>query len=93
MTADSWIIQSLGAKKVRKAVEEAGLRRLGNALGVAGAGEFPDDQLRFVANGLELRVFDLLEGDDPEGLQAAATDVFQVARSLTCPEAPIEAAE
>jgi len=93
VTADSWIIQSLGAEKVRKAVEEAGRRRLRNALGVAGAGEFPDDQLRFVANGLELRVFDLLEGDDPEGLQAAATDAFQVARSLTCPEAPMEAAE
>lgn len=93
MTADSWIIQSLGAEKVRKAVEEAGRRRLRNALGVATAGEFPDDQLRFVANGLELRVFDLLEGDDPKVLQVVATDAFQVARSLTCPEAPIEAAE
>jgi len=93
VTADSWIIQSLGAEKVRKAVEEAGRRRLRKALGVAAAGGFPDDQLRFVANGLELRVLDLLEGDDPEVLQAAATDVFQVARSLTCPEAPIEAAE
>lgn len=93
MTADSWIIQSLGAEKVRKAVEEAGRRRLRNVLGLVGVGEFPDDQLRFVANGLELRVFDLLEGDNPEVLQAAATDAFQVARSLTCPEAPIEAAE
>ncbi|MBI2566066.1 MAG: DEAD/DEAH box helicase [Candidatus Schekmanbacteria bacterium] len=93
MTADSWIIQALGGEKVRKAVEEAGRRRLRNALGVDGAGEFPDDELRFVANGLELRVFGLLEGDNPEVLQAAATEAFQVARSLTCPEAPIEAAE
>lgn len=93
MTADSRIIQSLGAEKVRKALEEAGRRRLRNALGVAGAGEFPDDQLRFVANGLELRVFELLDRDNAEVLQAGAMDAFQVARSLTCPEAPIEAAE
>jgi len=92
MTADSWIIQSLGAEKVRKAVEEAGRRRLRAALGVEGTAAFPDDQLRFVANGLELRVFDLLEGDDPQVLQAAATEAFQLARSLTCPVAPIEAA-
>ena len=93
MTADSWIIQSLGSEKVRKAVEEAGRRRVRSALGVEGAGEFPDDQLRFVANGLELRVFELLEGDNAEVLQSAATDAFQVARALACPGAPIDAAE
>lgn len=93
MTADSWIIQSLGAEKVRKAVEEAGRRRLRKALGVEGAAAFSDHQLRFVANGLELRVFELLDGDNAEVLQAAATEAFQVARSLACPEAPIEAAE
>ena len=93
MTADSWIIQSLGAEKVRQAVEEAGRRRLRSALGVEAAGEFPDDQLRFVANGLELRVFELLEGDNAEVLQAAATNAFQVARALPCPAEPIEAAE
>jgi len=93
VTADSWIIQSLGAENVRRAVEEAGRRRLRHALGVEAVGEYPDDQLRFVANGLELRVFELLEGDNAEVLQAAATDAFQVARALACPEAPIEAAE
>ena len=93
MTADSWIIQSLGAEKIRRAVEEAGRRRLHRALGVEGAQEFPDDQLRFVANGLELRIFELLDGDNAEVLQTAATDAFQVARSLPCPDAPIEAAE
>ena len=64
MTADSWIIQSLGAENVRKSAEEAGRRRLRKALGVEGAAALSDDQLRFVANGLELRVFDLLDGDD-----------------------------
>lgn len=93
MTAESWIIQSLGAENVRKSAEEAGRRRLRKALGVEGAASFSDDQLRFVANGLELRVFDMLDADDAEVLQIAAAEAFQVARSLTGPEVPIDAAE
>lgn len=93
MTADSWIIQSLGAERIHKAVEEAGRRRIQNALSIPSAGELSDEQLRFVANGLELRVFELLDGENTEALQAAATDAFQVARSLACPESPVEAAE
>ena len=44
MTADSWILESLGAEKVRKATEEAGRRRLRGALGVEGPAELTDEQ-------------------------------------------------
>lgn len=93
MTADSWIIQSVGVEKVRKAVEEAGRRRLLIALGAQGGQGVLDDRQRFVANSLELRVFELLDGEDAAVLQAGALEAFQVARSLECPEEPIEAAE
>ncbi len=92
MTADSWILQSLGVEKVRKATEEAGRRRLQNALGVQAPGKLADDQLRFVANGLELRVFELLDADDANALRIAAAEAFQVARALQCPEVPVDAA-
>lgn len=93
MMPESWIIQSLGAEKVRLAIEETGRRRLYSALGVLHGEGLPDEQLRFVANGLELRVFDVLDHDDLELLRSAAKDAFQVARGLPRPSAPVEAAE
>lgn len=80
MTADSWILQSLGAEKIAGAAEEAGRRRIRRALSVEDARKLTDEQLRFVAHGLELRVFDLLEGDDVGALRAAAAQAFQISR-------------
>lgn len=93
MTADSWILQSIGTEKVRLAVEEAGRRRLQRALGVRTAWKLSDEELRFVANGLDLQVFELLEGDDADFLVAVAADAFQVARALPRPKANVAAAE
>ena len=94
MTADAWIIQSLGVeKKVRAAEVEGARRRLHRALGIDGTTEVSDEQIRFIANGLELRLFDLLEGADPGGLCAAADQAFQVARVLPQEGSPIEIAQ
>lgn len=93
MTADSWIIDALGEDRVRLAEHEAGRRRLLQSLRVAGDSTIPDPQLRFVANALELHVFDLLDAEDPIGLRVAAADAFQLARVLELPETPLEAAE
>lgn len=103
MTADSWILRSLGTE-IEKATDEANRRRVERALGVTkGAGGLfeylpeanggmPDEQLRFVANGLELHVFSLLESDNIEELRIAAAKGFQVARALPFPKTPIEEA-
>ena len=93
MTDASWIIDSLGEENVRSATVEAGRRRLQNTLGIERVGPVEDDNLRFVADALELRVFDLIDDDDPDGLQVAAAEAFQVARALPRPGKPIEAAQ
>ena len=93
MTTDSWIVNSLGTENVRKATTEASRRRLQGALGIAGPTDFTDEQLRFIANGLELRVLDLLEDENTLALLSASAEAFQVARVLSLPHAPVEAAE
>jgi DEAD/DEAH box helicase/Helicase conserved C-terminal domain len=82
MTADSWIRDSLGAEKIRKATEEAGRRRLRSALGVGEPLQLADEQHQFVAHGLELRAFALLENEDVNALRAASLEAFQVARTV-----------
>ena len=93
MTADSWIIDSLGVEKVRNATTEAGRRRLLHTFGLSDAKQLSDDHLRFVAHTLELRVFDLIDEDSTENLHTAAVEAFQVARVLPLSEDPIEAAQ
>jgi superfamily II DNA/RNA helicase len=93
MTAESWIFDALGVEKVRVATEEAGRRRLRGALGLGGPARHIDEQQQWVANGLELRAFALLESDDGDALRAAALEAFQVARTVPRGEAPIDAAE
>ena len=93
MTSESWIVDSLGGEKVRRAAEEAGRRRLGDALGSDGIGRLDDDHLRFVANALELRVIVLLDDEDPDDLRAAAAEAFQVARVLPHDGTPTETAQ
>ena len=93
MTAESWIVDSLGGEKVRRAAEEAGRRRIGDALGSEGSGRLDDEHLRFVANALELRVIVLLDDGDPAELRAAAAEAFQVARVLPHDGTPTETAQ
>lgn len=93
MTADSWILDSLGVEKVHNAIEEAGRRRLRSALGVDEAAKLSDEQLRFVANGLELRAFELLEAESSEALQIASAEAFQVGRALPRTTVSTEAAD
>jgi hypothetical protein len=93
MTADSWILQSLGAEKIRSAIEESGRRRVRGVLGVEGTALLTDEQQQFVTSGLTLRAFALLESDDVEALRAAALDAFQVARTVPLGNEPVDAAE
>lgn len=92
MTADSWILESLGADKIREATEESGRRRLRNALGADGGAPLSNERMQFVANALELRAFGLLDGDDAEALRHASVEAFQVARSLPRGPLPLDAA-
>ena len=92
MTADSWILESLGAEKLRDAAEESARRRLRGALGVERSAQVSDERLRFVANALELRVFGLLEAEDAADLREAAVEAFQVLRAIPRAPAPLDAA-
>ena len=82
MSGDSWIIESLGVDKVRDAEAEVARRRLHLALGIDGKSQVPDEQLQFIANGLELRVFTLLDGGDSSDLCTAASQAFQMGRMV-----------
>ena len=92
MTPGSWLTDALGAENIRNATTEASRRRLRVALDIAESGQLTDDQLRFMADGLELRVFHLLETGNVDELTTVAAEAFQVARVLPRPETPLEAA-
>ena len=93
MDADSWIVESLGLEKVLGATTEATRRRLKKALRINILEQVEDEQLKFTASALELSVYDLMYGGDPEQLCKAAVEAFQVARVLPRSESAIEAAE
>ena len=93
MSADSWIIESLGLEKISSAETEAARRRLHQALNIDGRIEVSDEQLRFIANGFELHVFTLLEDTDSEELCDAASQAFQVGRVVPREGSPIEIAQ
>ncbi len=82
MMTESWILDALGSVQLQAAQEEAARRRLRTALGLAGGTYLGDDDLRFAANALELRVFELLDADNPNDLRGAAGRAFQIARTL-----------
>ena len=92
MTTDSWIVDSLGKETLGDAITEAGRRRLLGALSIDESKQIDDEQLRFIANGLEIRVYDLLEEGSPDELREVAAEVFQIARVLPRPETPVAAA-
>lgn len=93
MSPDSWITRSIGIGGVQRAVEEAGRRRIQDTLGIRERAAIDDEQLRFVADALELRVFDLLDNNDTAELRAASAEAFQVMRALPRATESIEAAE
>ena len=80
-------------EKVHRAAEEAGRRRLGDALGIGGTGRLDHEHLRLVANALELRVTLLLDDENPSDLCAAAAEAFRVARVLPHDGTPTETAQ
>lgn len=92
MTTDSWVVASIGKEKVDKATTEAGRRRLQGTLNVSETKHFSDEHLEFVTNGLELRVFELLQDENSEELSAAAEEAFQISRVLPRPDSPMETA-
>ena len=82
MNSGAWILESLGVERARLATTEAGRRRLQDALGTNETAGLDDNQLRFVANALELRVTVLLDEGDLDALRSAAAEAFQIARVL-----------
>ncbi len=93
MNSGGWILDSLGRDKVSTAETEIARRRLHSALGLAGNQDLTDRELRFISNGLELRVLELLGSERPDELRAAAAQAFQASRVLPRPDAPVEAAQ
>lgn len=99
MTTDSWIVDALGADRIRLATTEAARRRLRGTLelqqtpGLERDSTVTDERLRFVAGGMELRVIDLILDGSSERLRSAAADAFQLARVLDLPETPVSKAE
>ena len=93
MSGESWIVASLGTERVQDAVEEAGRRRLLSALDTPSSSLQSDDQLRFVANTLELDVLDAIAADDLPRVRRSAGSAFQIARVLSHPESAVERAE
>lgn len=93
MTADSWLRTAVGEERLRLTLTEASRRRLTKALG-ASAGEVDDLELQFVANALELQLFDALQDEERVAeLRAVAAETFQIARTLGWPNEPVAAAE
>ena len=93
MNSGTWIVDSLGKEKVLRAEAEVARRRLHAALGMDGERHLTDSQLRFISNGLELRVLELLRSRDSDDLRTAAAEAFQASRILPRPDAPVDAAQ
>jgi hypothetical protein len=92
MTASSWITNALGSESIEQASTEASRRRLNAALGIGEETTIPNETLRFVSNAIELLVFDLLEDETKiNELREAASQTFQIARTLPWPEDPVDA--
>lgn len=87
----SWVIESLNRQWLEEAGVEASRRILTSALGLNGELQ-EHDQLRFMAEALELAVMDLL--DDKEELpllRQVSAQAFQLRRVLPKPKGALEA--
>ena len=89
---ESWIVAALGVEKVREATEEAVRRRSPAAARARSDSHLDDDQLRFVANALELDMLDAIRHDDLSRARRSAASAFQIARALPLPASPRERA-
>ncbi len=93
MTAGAWLKTAVGEDRLRLSATEASRRRLTNALGTP-TGEVDDRELQFVANALELQLFDAMQDEERVAeLRAVAAETFQIARTLAWPDEPIAVAE
>ena len=93
MTMRSWIVDALGAERVRLTAEDADRRRLRATLSLPPSDRIADEDLHFVASSLELAVLDLLGADDRDALRAAAAGAFQISRTAPLPGVAIRDAE
>ena len=92
MTAANWIVDALGQRRYDGAVTEASRRRLIVALGLDADERTSHEDMAFVAQALELAVFDLLDDERRIGdLREAAVRAFQIARVLPLPSDPLDA--
>lgn len=86
MTDRSWIRGALGEARLEEARSEASRRRLRHALGLEPEPRLADEDLRFLADGLELQAFELLAEEPPaHHLRSAAAEAFQLLRVLPWP--------
>lgn len=92
MIEDSWVLEALG-QSYEEACTEAQRRRLFGVLSYGGERQLTDERLRFIAEALEIRVFDLLQEEDSNKLVKAALDAFQISRVLPLPDDPSVRAE
>lgn len=95
MKAESWILDAVGESRVRQISIEAERRRIRRALALDdSAHKLEDQEVRFVAQALELELFDLLERDDSSNeLSVLAAEIFQIARTLALPTEAVSAGE
>lgn len=94
MSAGAWLRTAVGEDRLRETTTEASRRRLAQALESPSSSAMDEEELRFIANALELQVFDCLDDDQRAGeLRTAAAETFQIARTLTWPEEPVAAAD
>lgn len=92
MSTGSWILDALGADRIQQARDAVALGRLSGAVGQDPPAMDLSD-LHLVADGLALRVMELLDTEDPEQLCGAAAAAFSVMRGLPRATNPLIAAE
>ncbi|MBL7648023.1 MAG: DEAD/DEAH box helicase [Candidatus Hydrogenedentes bacterium] len=92
MTTGSWLRTAIGEDRLQDTTTEASRRRLTQALGSTSPPDMDESELLFIANALELQVFDCLDDEHRAiELRSVAAEAFQIARTLKWPEEPVAA--
>jgi len=86
----AWILDSLGPERLEGARTEVSRRLLREALATGSReGAITDQDLRFVADGLELAVLDAMDQEDGlDTMRRAAADAFAILRVIARPADP-----
>lgn len=91
---NSWVLNAISESQREAARLEASRRLLRTDLGLSDGAHEECQQLRFVADALEIAVLDALDDATPEtALRPLAAEAFQLYRVLPLPEAPMAASE